>query len=371
MSPPRTAASTVRRVERASTAINRAMWTVFAMVVLFSLGNIHDFAAGDAPMWSTAWLIAWLLAPIVDIALYAAITADTILSQLGVELESRWPMMLRIFAGFATLLLNTWRYLGGFVLEEVDWSGVAQHSTPSIALILLAEAAPVYRAAFAAAIDRAHQAEAVARAAATEQKRVARPTAPGTPLTRSTAVTAQSSERPTVSAPAAGERPAAVSGQHRERPTVSGHGGGERQVVSAQSGDRSTVSGPPAAERPVPVSGERHTVSASTGGERSRSENRPALTVLADPAQETSVEVLRAALEAGEELTPKQRTALMRQHWDTAIAQATSKAEVPSGAELARVSGASEATGKRRRAEWEQELSAELWQGGVSDGVSA
>jgi hypothetical protein len=173
--------------------LDRALWLVTALVCTYSLVNVH----GVAVHHGTGDPQAWLLAPIVDIALIAAIRADSALSTSGAP-PGPWAAALRWFAGLATWTLNVWDALfpldptdphGAPLLDprtsevihgHIDPGAVVSHSVPPVVLILLAEAAVAYRRAVArlvrqglAAADELRQAHDRAAAAEAERGRVA------------------------------------------------------------------------------------------------------------------------------------------------------------------------------------------------------
>ncbi len=126
----------LRRVGR---ALDGALWLVALLVGAYSLANVHSVAIGhhtDDPQ-------AWLLAPIVDLALFAGITADSVLARHGLH-PTRWGTGLRWFCGLATWTLNVWD-----AATSLDAGAIVAHSVPPVVLILLAEAAPRYRHQFA------------------------------------------------------------------------------------------------------------------------------------------------------------------------------------------------------------------------------
>ncbi|OHV49317.1 hypothetical protein [Pseudofrankia sp. BMG5.36] len=144
MSTPTTPAATAdpvdpRQLRRVARALDGALWLVALAVGVYSLSNVHTVAIAHG----TADPQAWLLAPIVDVALFGAITADSVLSRHNAP-RSGWGTALRWFCGLATWTLNAWDAAG-----SGDAGAIVAHSIPPIVLILLAEAAPHYRAQFA------------------------------------------------------------------------------------------------------------------------------------------------------------------------------------------------------------------------------
>ncbi|WP_052710926.1 hypothetical protein [Pseudofrankia sp. DC12] len=134
-----------RQLRRVARALDGALWLVALMVCAYSLANVH----GVATSHGTADPQAWLLAPIVDIALFGGITADSILSRYAVR-PSGWGATLRWVCGCSTWTLNVWDAAG-----SRDMGAIVAHSIPPLVLILLAEAAPRYRQQFAALVRSA------------------------------------------------------------------------------------------------------------------------------------------------------------------------------------------------------------------------
>ncbi len=135
-----TAPADGRHLRRVARALDGALWLVALAVGVYSLNNVHTVALAHG----TADPQAWLLAPIVDVALFAAITADGVLSRYPGTRPSQWGTVLRWFCGGATWTLNVWDAAG-----SSDLGAIVAHSVPPIVLILLAEAAPRYRQQFA------------------------------------------------------------------------------------------------------------------------------------------------------------------------------------------------------------------------------
>jgi hypothetical protein len=129
---------------RQGRALDASLWGVAGLVAYFSAGNVTAFATGHG----TPLHIAVVLAPMVDVALVAALVADGVLTRHGVR-PTGWGTLLRWFAGVATLTLNVWESVAG-----ADPAGIVLHAVPPLLLILLAEAAPQYRRQFAALADQ-------------------------------------------------------------------------------------------------------------------------------------------------------------------------------------------------------------------------
>jgi hypothetical protein len=129
---------------RQGRALDASLWGVAGLVAYFSAGNVTAFATDHG----TPLHIAVVLAPMVDVALVAALVADGVLTRHGVR-PTGWGTLLRWFAGVATLTLNVWESVA-----RADPAGIVLHAVPPLLLILLAEAAPQYRRQFAALADQ-------------------------------------------------------------------------------------------------------------------------------------------------------------------------------------------------------------------------
>ncbi len=168
---------TPEQAGRLGVMLDRALWLVTGLVCTYSLVNVH----GVAVHHGTGDPQAWLLAPIVDIALIAAIRADSALSTSGAP-PGPWAAALRWFAGLATWTLNVWDALfpldptdahgaplrdvhGAVLTGHIDPGAVVSHSVPPVVLILLAEAAVAYRRAVAELVRQGEDEAAVLRQA--------------------------------------------------------------------------------------------------------------------------------------------------------------------------------------------------------------
>ncbi|WP_163550327.1 winged helix-turn-helix domain-containing protein [Candidatus Frankia nodulisporulans] len=198
-----------RQLRRVARALDGALWLVALAVGVYSLSNVHTVAIAHG----TADPQAWLLAPIVDVALFGAITADSVLSRHNAP-RSGWGTALRWFCGLATWTLNAWDAAG-----SGDAGAIVAHSIPPIVLILLAEAAPHYRAQFAKLVRTApNPAPAPATAPA--------PTAPPAALAPEPVTPVAPEPAPTTPGRRAASTRQAGSGASRRDP-----GAGRRQIA--------------------------------------------------------------------------------------------------------------------------------------------
>ncbi|PSK96127.1 hypothetical protein CLV63_1129 [Murinocardiopsis flavida] len=175
---PAATATELTRIQRAGRNLDRALTAVAAGALAFSTVNVALLAiAHGVPAW-----IAWLLEPLVGIALWAVLSSDAVLSRYGAS-AGVWAWLLRAFTGGVTLTLNVWSSVfttgaGGVLRLDPDPAGILLHAIAPVLLILLAEAAPRYRAEFARIETRLRSAPA--RPAAPAPRSPGRgPAAPG------------------------------------------------------------------------------------------------------------------------------------------------------------------------------------------------
>ncbi|MFD0801962.1 hypothetical protein ACFQZU_11640, partial [Streptomonospora algeriensis] len=148
--PAATAHEDIARIRRAARRLDAALTAVAAGALAFSTVTVARLAIDHGvPAW-----IAWMLEPLVGIALWAALSSDAVLARYG--RTSGWrAWLLRTFTGAATLVTNIWGSVfaaprPGHLTWDPDPTGIVLHAIAPVLLILLAEAAPRYRAAFAA-----------------------------------------------------------------------------------------------------------------------------------------------------------------------------------------------------------------------------
>jgi hypothetical protein len=187
----------VRAARRTAALLDVVLAVVAGLVMAFSLGNIRLFALrhGVEPH------IAWFLAPMVDLALIATLSADAFLSRNG-QRPGGWAAALRWFAGLATLLLNTWDALTAGAPGDVT-----VHMVPPLLLVLLAEAAPHYRRGAAAVVAEAR--------ADTEQQPTDLPT-PGVPAAPTATATVGDKSAAQAAPEAAPSRPRRAAAKPRK-----------------------------------------------------------------------------------------------------------------------------------------------------------
>lgn len=120
--------------------ISGATWTIALVVIIFSVITATGFVADHkTPLWA-----APLIGLAVDAAFVMSLTADSFLSRYALPAPGPWPRLLRWFTGACSIGLND-----GLAIAGRDGVGVAIHSIAPALLLLLAEAAPAYRRAFA------------------------------------------------------------------------------------------------------------------------------------------------------------------------------------------------------------------------------
>ncbi|GAA4943136.1 hypothetical protein GCM10023224_27240 [Streptomonospora halophila] len=148
--PAATTDEEIARIQRAAKRLDVALMAVAAGALAFSTVTVAELAIDHGvPAW-----IAWMLEPLVGIALWAALSSDAVLARYG--RASCWrAWLLRTFTGAATLTTNIWGSVfaaprPGHLAWDPDPTGIVLHAIAPVLLILLAEAAPRYRAHFAA-----------------------------------------------------------------------------------------------------------------------------------------------------------------------------------------------------------------------------
>ncbi|MGH3321333.1 MAG: hypothetical protein ACRDN9_14375 [Streptosporangiaceae bacterium] len=121
--------------------INRCVWTVAIVVMVFSAGTVYQLLRGHG----VPPAMAWMLAPAVDLALCAALIGDRALHRHGVRVG--WGTTLRWTSALTTLSLN----IAGPATQPrgPDIGGVLIHAVAPVLLIVLTEASQAYQLAFA------------------------------------------------------------------------------------------------------------------------------------------------------------------------------------------------------------------------------
>lgn len=112
------------RAERVRSWTGRLVWTGLILGLLFTAGNVQQFAAAGAPAWSTPWLIAWVLDPMVSLVLVGVLLAESVTSRYQVK-AGRWMRAAKWFALAATYAMNTWQ-----AWLSRDPASILLHSVP-------------------------------------------------------------------------------------------------------------------------------------------------------------------------------------------------------------------------------------------------
>lgn len=143
---------TATEIRRLGAIISGATWMIATIVIVFSVITATGFvAAHRTPLWA-----APLIGLAVDAAFVMSLSADSFLSRHALPDAGPWPRALRWFTGGCSIGLND-----GLALVDHDWIGVAIHAIAPALLLLLAEAAPAYRRAFAMSLIPVDQSTAV------------------------------------------------------------------------------------------------------------------------------------------------------------------------------------------------------------------
>lgn len=127
---------------RTNRVLTGGTWVLIAGVVFYSLMTTTPFVAShSAWKWSGA-----ALGLMTDVAFVMALQAESVLARHGVDTKQLgpWPPLFRWFTGGATVFLNIWDSVA-----RRDPVGVAVHLIAPALLMIVAEVAPVYRAAMA------------------------------------------------------------------------------------------------------------------------------------------------------------------------------------------------------------------------------
>lgn len=84
----------VETVERIRHQVDALLWTGIVLGLLFTMINVHDFAAAGALAFSLVWWAAWLLDPMVSLVLIAILRAERITARHQVAVS---PWVRRVF----------------------------------------------------------------------------------------------------------------------------------------------------------------------------------------------------------------------------------------------------------------------------------
>lgn len=147
-----TSGPTPDEIRRLGAIITGATWMIATIVIVFSVITATGFVADHkTPLWA-----APLIGLAVDAAFVMSLSADSFLSRHALPDAGPWPRTLRWFTGACSIGLND-----GLAIVDHDWIGVAIHAIAPALLLLLAEAAPAYRRAFAMSLMPVDQSTAV------------------------------------------------------------------------------------------------------------------------------------------------------------------------------------------------------------------
>lgn len=147
------------QVERIRTQVDWLMWSGIVLGMAFCMTNVQAFAAGDAAQWSLPWLAAWLLDPMVSLVLIAVIRAEQVTARWQVA-STAWARRTRWATLGATYAMNTWE-----AWAAVAPAAIVLHSVPPLVVFVASEAAPGLRDRLTAAVYAAAAADPALRAA--------------------------------------------------------------------------------------------------------------------------------------------------------------------------------------------------------------
>ncbi len=137
------------RVERVRVQVDRLMWAGILLGLAFTMTNVQAFAAGSAPLWSTAWVAAWALDPMVSLVLLAVLRAEQVTARWQVR-TGPWARRARWGTLAATYVMNTWS-----AWAEGIPSQVVLHSVPPLVVFVAAEAVTGLRESLTEAVHAA------------------------------------------------------------------------------------------------------------------------------------------------------------------------------------------------------------------------
>lgn len=99
------------RVDHVRAQVDALLWSGIVLGLLFTMVNVHQFAAAGAKVFSAAWCTAWLLDPMVSLVLLAVLRAEQVTARYQVALGV-WPRRTKWCAFVATYVMNTWSSWG-------------------------------------------------------------------------------------------------------------------------------------------------------------------------------------------------------------------------------------------------------------------
>lgn len=333
------------QAERIRRVVDRLIWGAVILGLAFTAANVQQFAAAGAPLGSLSWVTAWLLDPMVSLVVLGILLAESVTSRWQVH-TGGWVRAAKWGALGATYTMNTWAswaHVFGSHFSQ-GWDRVVLHSVPPATVLLAAEAVTTLRDRLTEAVlVAARRAAAAHTAAATGEHPAeppAQPPAVSTPAPVSAPLTSPAEHSRVIGS--WDEHPPRVedwlSGEHRNRP-LNGplpaplSGPARPEDPPAHNGHNGFRPAPPARPEPVPAA------------PAAPAQGTPPVSSPQANGDET-------ADETPDETATADSEARMRAFWDAEVAEG----RVPSGTQLAKAGDVSPATGRRRRATWENEL---------------
>ncbi|WP_226380434.1 hypothetical protein [Pseudonocardia sp. KRD291] len=137
------------RVERVRMQVDRLMWSGIVLGLGFTMTNVQTFAAAGAPPWSTPWVAAWALDPMVSLVLIAVLRAEQVTARWQVR-TGPWVRRARWGTLAATYIMNTWSAWAHGIPSQV-----VLHSVPPLVVFVAAEAVTGLREALSDAVHAA------------------------------------------------------------------------------------------------------------------------------------------------------------------------------------------------------------------------
>lgn len=134
------------RIERVRVQVDRLAWAGIVLGLGFTMTNVQAFAAGTAPAWSTTWIAAWALDPMMSLVLIAVLRAEQVTARWEVR-PGPWVRRARWTTLLATYAMNTWSAWAAGVPSQV-----VLHSVPPLVVFVAAEAVTGLREALTQAV---------------------------------------------------------------------------------------------------------------------------------------------------------------------------------------------------------------------------
>lgn len=137
------------RIERVRVQVDRLAWAGIVLGLAFTMTNVQTFAAAGQPAWSTTWIAAWALDPMVSLVLIAVLRAEQVTARWQIT-PGPWVRRARWATLAATYVMNTWSAWAAGIPSQV-----VLHSVPPLVVFVAAEAVTGLREALTQAAHAA------------------------------------------------------------------------------------------------------------------------------------------------------------------------------------------------------------------------